>query len=168
MLTIEHIVIPIKSIEDLAGSSKYKILFEAGTAYADYFESAIPGDVRFEIWSRIEPKSQLINTSKESNIIEKIMMENDDFVYFGSTVTFTKQAIPCHIVTDSETYLRASMAWPFQKNSPYLPLINFNLNKALETGTISQIMRRYINIPDESRCSVSNYKQFQIINKLIS
>ena len=50
MLTVEHIVIPIKTIEDFAGSSKYKIILEAGTATVEYFESALPGDTRFDIW----------------------------------------------------------------------------------------------------------------------
>ena len=157
MLTVEHIIIPIKTIEDLTRSSKYKIILEAGTATVEYFE-ALPGDIR------LMEKSQLIDASKDSSIIEKIIMEDDDFVYFGSKLTFTSEAIPCHIITQSESYLIASISWAFQKNSPYLALINFNLNKALESGIASQIMRQFMHVPDETTCSVSSYEQIYIEN----
>ena len=62
MLTVEHIIIPIKTIEDLTRSSKYKIILEAGTATVEYFE-ALPGDIR------LMEKSQLIDASKDSNIL---------------------------------------------------------------------------------------------------
>ena len=96
------------------------------------------------------------------------MTENDDFVYFGSKLTFgTSEAIPCHIITQSDSYLIASISWAFQKNSPYLPLINFNLNKALESGIYSQIMRQFMHhVSDETTCSdvSSSYEQIHMEN----
>lgn len=170
MLTVDHIVFPIKTMEDLAGSSKYKLILEEGTAYVDFFESAPKNSSRYEIWSKLDEKTQLINTSKESELgiysdpIEKIMIEDGDYVYFGPKLGTQAifKSIPCNITTESDDYFTASIAWAFQKNSPYLPLINFNLNKALETGTISRIMRRFINVPDESTCKSSSYKIIDI------
>ena len=105
MLTADHIVFPIHTMEDLAGSSKYKLILEDGTAYVDFFKSAPRGDPKFVIWSGLDKKTQLIDTSivsdngLYSDSIEKTMIENGDFVYFGPKLATqaSYKSIPCNI-----------------------------------------------------------------------
>ena len=112
-----------------------KILFFhiSGTAYVDFFSSASPNKPEGEIWSRLDQSKQLVSNVEE---IEKMMLDNGDFVGFLPSISTetSYKSIPCRVSTRSEPYFVVSLSWPFQQNSPYLALFDYNLNKAKETG----------------------------------
>ena len=109
------------------------IFFQIGTAYVDYFDTAASNSSEGKIWSRVNPKKQLIENQLH---IEKMMLEDGNYVFFAPKAATENlfKSIPCNISTRSAEYFIVSLSWAFQKNSPYLPLINYNLNK----GTIQK------------------------------
>ena len=109
------------------------IFFHIGTAYVDYFDTAASNSSEGKIWSRVNHKKQLIESQLH---IEKMMLEDGNYVFFAPKAATENlfKSIPCNISTRSAEYFIVSLSWAFQKNSPYLPLINYNLNK----GTIQK------------------------------
>ena len=70
-----------------------------------------------------------------------MMLDNGDFVGFLPSISTetSYKSIPCKVSTRSEPYFVVSLSWPFQQNSPYLALFDYNLNKAKETGELKSL-----------------------------
>ena len=118
---------------------KIYFFYISGTAYVDFFSSASPNKPEGEIWSRLDQSKQLVSNVEE---IEKMMLDNGDFVGFLPSISTETSytSIPCRVSTRSEPYFVVSLSWPFQQNSPYLALFDYNLNKAKETGELKSLV----------------------------
>lgn len=143
-LSVLIFTFPITSLEDVLHKEGYNLVIEDGTAYIDFFQAATKEEnrVAHELWnSRIQYKTEYL--IKDVPSIESILLKDPKAVYFGPEL-HTKVSMPrypCKIVDTSGPYFSVSLSWAFQKNSPYLPLFNFLLGQAKESGLDQKLIK---------------------------
>lgn len=148
----------------MASKTQYKLIIEKGTAYINYFSSATPNDnpVNYEIWKDFNQETQLFDNQFD---IEKALIEDGNNVFFGPvTATLVNfVSVPCNVSAVSGDYFKVSIAWPTQKNFPFLASLNFHLTKIKETGQLERIMRKYLSSHNVA-CESSDFKPIEIFN----
>ena len=59
---------------------------------------------------------------------------------------------PCHILGSKETYAKYAMAFPFQRDSPYAYLINYQINHVWQAGLKSRMFEKAFLYKELSNC----------------
>ena len=74
-------------------------------------------------------------------------MENDPkAIFFNNRETeIGLEGLPCLIRAAKRSYLKSSIAFAFQKNSPYTKMFSYFFLKMMESGQVQQMYRKHLN-----------------------
>ena len=76
----------------------------------------------------------------------KIMEHNPKAIFFNNRETeIGLEGLPCLIRAAKRSYLKTSIAFAFQKNSPYTKMFSYFFLKMMESGQVSQMYRKHLN-----------------------
>ena len=75
-----------------------------------------------------------------------IMEHNPKAIFFNNRETeIGLEGLPCLIRAAKRSYLKTSIAFAFQKNSPYTKMFSYFFLKMMESGQVSQMYRKHLN-----------------------
>lgn len=155
LLTVEVVNLPIQTLEDLLDKQEYQLVLEGSTSYEDYFRFATlsSNPTAAQLWEKSlkdNPKALMKTTAN----IEERLLNNEKEVFFGEDLSTVLDMpnYPCQIVSSTKSYFRVNIAWAFQKNSQYLEVFNYQLNKLKQTGHLDRILKTLIAERPEIPC----------------
>ena len=116
-----------------------------GTSFADSFKFSTDALWQRAWNERISPYIDTYAQNKEA-LINQIIQDPAYTLYdnYFSVITFDAYK-SCEIIDIPKAYDPKAFAYAFAKDSPYLPIFNYYLHLLRESGSINQIMERYVS-----------------------
>ena len=148
-LSARFIVMPFNSIPELITNTDYKIVVLPGSSTLDSFKQS-NDFYRQQAWkNRIEPniKEEFEDFTVQDYV--RYIIDNGDVAYFDNFMglrTYDEYE-RCEMKAIKAKYNVMTIAFGFQKDSPFLGLFNYYLKEMRETGTLDQILKKYESGP---------------------
>ena len=147
-LTTRITTLPFDSVKSLLDKSNLNIGLAPGTANEDIFKFSNDPEFQRAYKERIEP--YLDRYKPYGRNLNDLLLDgkNPDVgaVYEGSYIHY-KEYTECKLVLLPTKYDFKPGSFGLQKNSPFLPLINYYLLKMEEAGALNQIRKKYETKP---------------------
>ena len=94
---------------------------------------------------------------------EKRLLDGDKMVLFGESPSFEvmSSSYPCQVAKSAKFYNFNFAAFPFQKESPYIPLFTYAVNKMMENGLMTERLNKE---KENMECEEANAKYFRTLS----
>eukprot|EP00095_Tigriopus_kingsejongensis_P012527 maker-scaffold455_size166772-snap-gene-0.36 protein:Tk12527 transcript:maker-scaffold455_size166772-snap-gene-0.36-mRNA-1 annotation:"hypothetical protein L798_01404" len=145
-LAVRVPALPFQDLEGLLSKTNKKILVKPGSSYVDGFRYSLDPLIQ-EAWqSRIKDYLDTYPNSRR-DLTDLVASDPDYVLYdnFYSSRTFDAYR-RCKIIAVPKVYEKKVFAYAFQRDSPFLPLFNFNLKRMLERGSMNQVVEKYLSV----------------------
>lgn len=136
---------PFSSLEELLASS-YQLTILGSSSYQIDFEGAESGPF-YELWRTkfLDPEKSLTASVKEGI---PIILDSHytQYVDYGSAKNF-KEYHECKLKIANLFSGKSLLGFAFQKNSPFLPVVNARLQSMFESGEVMKIIVKHSKDP---------------------
>ena len=132
-----------------------RIALLPGTSFEDSFRFSTDSLWQRAWNERISPYIDTYAADKKA-LIDQIIRDPGYTLFdnYFSVITFDAYK-SCEIMDIPKAYDPKAFAYAFAKDSPYLPIFNYYLHLLRESGSIDQIMERYVS-DEEPACTESS------------
>ena len=146
----------INDLSDMLRYPQYKLWVFAGSSDESFLKSSEFN----EILNESKEEGRMFSNYETS---EKRLLEGKNMVVFGESPTFEvlAKSYPCQVVRSKSGYNYNFAAFPFPKESPYIPLFTYAVNKMIENGLMTERLDR---IKENMECDDPTSKYFRTVS----
>ena len=150
---------PITDIKDFLENREYKLIIKSGTA-AESLLSESHHESYQKVWLKVVEENNVItDVNKAEDAIKNSRF--NAFLWNSPLFEMTFDSYPCEIVSSTQSYASGSMAYAFNKKSPYVSLFTYHIRQLKESGVVRNVIWKNKQQQADIDCSVGNsYRPF--------
>ena len=150
---------PITDIKDFLENREYKLIIKSGTA-AESLLSESHHESYQKVWSKVVEENNVITDVNKAEDAIKNSRYNA-FLWNSPLFEMTFDSYPCEIVSSTQSYATGSMAYAFNKKSPYVSLFTYHIRQLKESGDVRNVIWKNKQQQADIDCSIGNsYRPF--------
>ena len=129
---------PVSDISDFLDNSRYKLIIKSGTAAESLLSESVDESYK-KVWSQVLNDNNLVSDVKDA---ENALKENSFNAFLWNSPLFEMifDSYPCEVVSSRESYAFGSMAYGFNKKSPYINLFTYHIRQLVESGDVRKVI----------------------------
>ena len=159
-LMVQRYDLPINDLDDILLNPGFVLIVLKGSYVEQFLKYSENPNFR-KIWEKSAQENGLITDNEEG--INQVLLDKHKILFGMSPhIEFTSDSYPCRIVKTRRRYNPHSAAYPFNKNSKYIEIFNYQIGKILERGLETEEMDT--SKKDEIQCEKQTADYFRTLS----
>ena len=158
-LMVQENLLRIDELSDILSQPGYKLLVNEGSSDEAFLKYS-RNPVFEEVLKKTKEENGMFSTYEEG---EERLLDGDKMVLFGESPSFEvmSSSYPCQVAKSTTFYNFNFAAFPFQKESPYIPLFTYAVNKMMENGLMTERLNKE---KENMECEEESEKYFRTLS----